>query len=214
MLPTLPQLQPQPDQNSTARVPITNWSQDTDLHLQGRTVPQPWNPQALLNPRKNSAPASNTIRRDFPPPQKANSAASSTADLVFQFSSPSDPNTATPSTRFPSTASTPVTDDHPSPNFVPGVGHTIERMSAVQERPAVQHHKRRKIDTPEADPKAFQGRTGGGILGAYVQEKQKEGQNGQNGQNGLSTAGQTVDLTSGTFLTLRQQLACLLTHSR
>ncbi|KAH7375855.1 SNF2 family domain-containing protein [Plectosphaerella cucumerina] len=165
------------------------------LH-QGRTVPQPWNPQALLNPRKNSAPPTNSPRRDFPPP-KANSAVPSTTDLVFQFSSPSDPNTATatPSTRFPSAASTPVTDDHPSPNhLVPGVGRTIERMSDVQDRSAAQQHKRRKIDTPEADAKAFQGRGGSGMLGAYVQEKQKDG---QNGQNGIKSGGQTVDLTSG-----------------
>jgi hypothetical protein len=88
-----------------------------------------------------------------------------------------------------------VTDDHPSPNhLVPGVGRTIERMSDVQDRSAAQQHKRRKIDTPEADAKAFQGRGGSGMLGAYVQEKQKDG---QNGQNGIKSGGQTVDLTSG-----------------
>jgi hypothetical protein len=67
-------------------------------------------------------------------------------------------------------------------------------MSNVQSRSSVPQPKRRKVDDPEAEQNGTSVPVrsgGGGILGGYVKEKQKEA----NGS--MASPAMTVDLTDG-----------------
>lgn len=159
--------------------------------LESRTAPKPWNAQALLNPRKAPAPALSTPKNDSPNSQTNGFAGQNGNNMVFQFSTPSDVPTDNTSSRVPSSASTPLTDDQASPHMAAtGMGRMIEQMNDVQDRSTVPQPKRRKVESPDPGSSSF-GRAGGaGMLGSYVKEKREEGQQSTSNGNG-----QTVDLT-------------------
>jgi SNF2 family DNA or RNA helicase len=148
--------------------------------------PPSWNPASLLDPRRNRA---TTTKPEIVRP--SSNGASTSDEVVFQFSNPSNDDlysqqrfTFSDQSANSSRANTPTN----------GMGNMIERMNNVQTRSVAPEPKRRKTDssiTGSETKKSIDG-GGGGILGDYLKEKRDEGKN-----DFPIPVAQTVDLTSG-----------------
>lgn len=156
-----------------------------------------WNPAALLQPNRKAASTSDL--RNHPPSftaslstsrNRADSDASNS--LVFQFASSSNDSA---SDAPPSGASTPGSLHAASGTNGGGVGNWLERANNIQSRGMIPQVKRRKIDEDlemiRVGKDSAAVRSGSGMLGDYVKEKQKQG-NGTPSSDSLM-----VDLTNG-----------------
>jgi hypothetical protein len=159
-----------------------------------------WNPAALLQPNRQSFGGPDASQQQPPPRNIVNGRSRSAApaeSVVFQFSTPNTTSSEGPH----SEASSPSSSAGAART---GVGNWIERMSNVQHRSSVPQPKRRKVDgsEPEQNGASVPVRSGGGgILGGYVKDKQKEA------NGAMASPAMTVDLTDGTFLPVRSPQA-------
>lgn len=164
-------------------LPVVNFNQGHIPNPNASTA-LAWDPKALLQPsrRATAGPGPALTDERFAVGTSAESPNTTSGrnvdtSLVFQFSSNAD--TAAQTETASSATSTPGSNgDHTDNNSHRGAGMWIECMSNVQDRSSVQRVKRRKVDD-EAGEKAdaaVQSRSGGGVLGAYVKEKRKEGE--------------------------------------